>query len=442
MMKTLFRAARACGVALVLCMTLSPAAAQQGDQVLYVELSQREQVSVIRALVENGQIAEAQLLLDGSVFNEEDYGYQAAFLQSVIYRVTGRLDEAAALLRQILDERPDFRLVRLELAQVLAMSDQMEGAEFHLNILADAAQDAGERQFFEAAIDAVKPDGGLSFSTFMTIAPSTNINSGGGLGTILLSGFAIPVGTAPKSGVGLSYGATAIYTVPFANDRQLYFAGAAQVNDYPNRPFDNQIITGRVGLHLGPVTRRVTVELVTDQRWVDGNSFDSGMGFRLAGRLSLGDGYRLEGQYTYTDRDFRLSPDEIDQGLEVTLRKALSARHGVSVGLLAETSETLLDANSYDGLGFELGTYRGFENGLVLDASLQFKRRTFRAVSAIAGGIREDDITRLRVSALSSRLQFRGVTPRVSLTWTNSSSNDLRYDYEAYGAEISFTNSF
>ena len=62
-------------VALVMaacCLTL-PAAAQQPDQgreVLYVDLSQAEQIGVIRTLVENGQVAQAQLLLNGSIFDE------------------------------------------------------------------------------------------------------------------------------------------------------------------------------------------------------------------------------------------------------------------------------------------------------------------------------------------------------------------------------------
>lgn len=438
-------------VALVMaacCLTL-PAAAQQpeqGREVLYVDLSQAEQIGVIRTLVENGQVAQAQLLLNGSIFDERDYRYQAAYLQAIIYRVTGRLEEASVLLRQILAEQPEFRLVRLELAQVLALMDQTDGAQFHLNILAEAAENAGEREFFEAAIDAVTPDNRLSFSTFLTIAPSTNLNSGAGQRTVVLDFNGQPlnfiVGAEQESGVGVSYGGTAIYAIPMIQDRQLYFAGAAQINDYPNSQFDNQILTGRVGMHFGPPTRRATVELVSDQRWVDGNSFDSGLGARIAGRLSLGDGMRIQGEYSYTDRDFRRNPDQINQNAEVTLHKALSARQGVSFGVLAGTSETLYEAESYDALGFELRAYRGFANGMVLDGSVEFRRRTYRGISSLVGGIREDDITRLRISALSSRIQFRGVTPRVSLTWTNSSSNDVRYDYEAYGAEFSLTTSF
>lgn len=432
------------GLALCFALALTtPAAAQDpGAQVLYLDLEQGQQVAVIGSLVEGGQLAEAQLLLDGSIFNEDDFGYQAAYLQAVIYRQTGQFEQAAVLLRQILAERPEFRLVRLELAQVLAALDQAGGAQFHLNILADAAGNAGEREFFEAAIDAVTPDDRLSFSTFLTIAPSSNLNSGGGQGTVLISGLPFQLGTTPESGIGVTYGGTAIYTIPLQNDRQLYFAGAGQVNEYPGSQFDNQILTGRVGLHMGPVTRRATVEFVTDQRWVDGNSSDSSLGLRLAGRLSLGDGMRVEGEYNYSDRNFRISPDQINQDVELTFRKALNAQFGFSLGVIVEDSATLLDANSYDGLGVEIGAYRGFSNGLLLDATAEYKERRFRAVSVVAGGVREDAITRLRLSALSSQLQYRGFTPRVSLTWTRSASNDVRFDYEAYGAEISLTSSF
>ena len=425
---------------------IGAAQAQDAQSVRYVDLTQAEQIGILRALVESGRFDEAQLLLNGSVFDEGDLGYQAAYLQAVIFRSTGQLDAASSLLRQILAERPEFRLVRLELAQVLAMAGQTDGAQFHLNILADAAEDAGEREFFEAAIDRMAPNGRLSFSTFLTIAPSTNLNSGAGEQTITLNIFGAPVpvsiGAAPESGIGVSYGGTAIYSVPVAEDRQLYLAGAAQVNDYPNASFDNQILTGRVGMHIGPTGRRTTLELVTDKRWVDGNGFDTSIGGRLAGQLSLGDGVRLDGEYTYVDRDFEASPSQITQRIEATYRKALNSRAGFSVGVITETLETLLDANSYDALGIEVGAYRGFENGFVLNGTAEFVRRDYRAVSAIVGDVRRDDVTRLRLSVLNSGLQFRGVTPRVSLTYTQSASNDVRFDYDAVGAELTLTSSF
>ena len=111
--------------------------------------------------------------------------------------------------------------------------------------------------------------------------------------------------------------------------------------------------------------------------------------------------------------------------------------------MIAESSDTLLDANEYDGLGIEIGAYRGFSNGLVLDAAVEFKRRDYRGPSALAfGAARQDDITRVRLSGLSSRIQFRGVTPRVSLTWTDNASNSPLSDFEAFGAEFTLTSSF
>ncbi|WP_316013426.1 porin family protein [Roseobacter sp. HKCCA0434] len=427
---------------LLLILAPLPAFAQEAETVPYLDLSQRQQIGVIRGLIESGQFEEAQFLLANSVFDEGDYGYQAAYLQAILWRIEGRTEDAAALLRQILDERPEFRLVRLELAQLLIATGQREGAEFHLTILADNSETAGEREQFERVIDAVSPDDRLSFSSFLTIAPSTNVTNGSSTDTIILNGLPFRVTNKEESGVGLSFGGTAVYTVPLAEQRQLYFAGAAQVNEFSGGDFDNQIATVRAGIHFGPVTRRATVELVRDRRWVAEDENDNGLGLRLAANRSFGDGQRIETEYSYIDREFENAFDQVSQQAEVTYRRALDSRQGISVGLFGELLDSETSATSYDALGVRLGAYRSFSNGVLLNADLEYSERHYRGVNGVIGTERQDEIFRARISGLSNRITFRGVTPRVGLTYTNFDSNLPITSFDALGAELTLTRRF
>ena len=267
-------------IALVMALFLAlPAHAQ--ETVSYGDLTQDQQIGVIQNLIETGDIEQAQQLLSGSRFDEGDAGYQAAFLQAVVFRIRGEFAEAEALLRQILSERPEFRLVRLELAQVLAAQGRREGAGYQFGLLAESADSIAEAREFDQLLDELAPGSGFQPSMFLTIAPSTNFNNGATAQTVVIGGLPFQITNTAQSGIGVRFGGALTFTEAVAEDTQLYFSIHGQRDDYKARVFDTDTGGVRAGLHLGPERDRFTAELFGNRRWVDGEQFDEGYGLRL-----------------------------------------------------------------------------------------------------------------------------------------------------------------
>ncbi len=399
-------------------------------------------MAVIRAAIVQENYDAAQTLLAASRFDRGDLGYEAAFYQAIIFREGGRLEDAITLLRQIVTERPDIRGARFELAQTLALDGQRDAAEYHLGILAESASSAAEREQFESAIDLLERDNRFSFTGFVTIAPSTNFSNGASTDTIRLFGLPFEIENTEQSGVGLSYGGTGIFAQPIGRERQLFFATGAQFNEFPGSEFDNRIFTLRGGIQFGPPLRRLTLELVTDRRDVDGELSDTSQGGRVAARYPLAPRWLADAEFAFADREFERSDDRLVRDLEFTLRHAVASNVSVSGGVIVEDTRADTDFNSFGGRGVVLGAARQFANGLVVDGQVEYVARNYDEDFVGLGDRREDRITRVRLSALSSRLQFRGIAPRVSLTYTRQNSNVPIFDFDAYGAELTLTRSF
>ena len=442
----MFRIALTSFAALLLVISAGRASPAQ-PAVTYGELSQEQRIGYIEALLARGDFRQAQIFLSNSRFNEGDTGYRAAFAQAIILKRTKRLAEAETLLRKILDERPAYDVVRLELAQVLAMRGNRTAAAYHLQMLADAAPDRSTRDRFESFIDQINPEKPFTFGGFISIAPSSNVNSGAGGKTILVNGipFTINPSGRAQSGLGVRGGVNAAFTHRLSERLSAYVAGSAVISEYAGSRFDT--VTGdlRAGLRYQDSARLLGAELITDRRWIDLKPFDYGVGGRIFARQPLAPRILLSGEMQYVKRVYDVDAGADLKTFSTMARLSYAAAPGRSV--YVQAGFTVEDAvfrphNSYKGGYVEIGGAALLPFGVNGQLALRAGVNGYDARFPGSPAARRDEFYEARASFVKRDLSYAGFTPRLTVSYYHQKSNVALYDYDKYGADITFTREF
>ena len=106
------------------------------------------------------------------------------FIEGLILKARGNLTGAAKKYRAALADDPGLTLVRSELAQTLFTLQDDDSAKHHLNLLMAEAPDEYQAQGIRSFIDAIDARRPFTFSAYVSVAPSTNVNNGSSNETI------------------------------------------------------------------------------------------------------------------------------------------------------------------------------------------------------------------------------------------------------------------
>ena len=179
------------------------------------------------------------------------------------------LNEAATLLRQILDEKPRAARVRLELARIQALRGNASAAARELR----AAEAVGlppevERtvRFFAQAIDAKRTSGG---SLELAFAPDSNVNRAtraGTLGTVL-GDFTLDQNARAHSGLGLAARGQGFVRAGLAPDIALLARLSGSASLYRDPAFDDVALSPQIGPVFNLGRDRLTLSAGPAWRW-------------------------------------------------------------------------------------------------------------------------------------------------------------------------------
>lgn len=425
---------------------LIPAAASAAGKT-YGDLTQPERIDFIQTAIANNDIDLAAQLLSHSRFNEGDLGYKAAFFQAVVLRRQGRAAEAEVLLRKILTERPEFDLVRQELAVTMMAQGNAQGARYHLRLLADAARDPDVRDQFEGFIDRM--DGGQRFRVggYISIAPDSNFNNGSDHEIIYVNGipFVIDGSSRARSGIGLIGGINASYTYDLTETLSAYTAGSVAQTLYRESAYNNTTGDIRFGLSWKQGATQLAAESIFDRRWYAGDPYDYGMGGRIYGRTVLSPKFVYSGEVRLMNRHYDDRADAERTNLRATGK--LSYIHQpyevYSLELGAERENVPRQSfNSFTGGFAEAGLQKelpfGINGGFFAKIGLQDYDGDFPGMREA----RRDKSLRLSATFLKRDFSYAGFTPRLGLTYYRQWSNVSLYDYDKYGMDITLTKDF
>lgn len=412
--------------------TLQVTAAQL-FQIADAALSKGDQTTAERAY--------AALISDPS----QEIRMEARFRLAMLASKRGKLTEAATLLREILDHRPDANRARLELAGLLDRMGDKDGAwrqvrAIHAGGLPPAVARLVDR--YSEALRAQRPFG-ASFE--IAIAPDSNINRAtrsDTLGTVI-GEFEISDDGKAKSGTGVSLHGQTYRRWSLSDRANLLVRLSGFADLYKQKEFNDVAADVAVGPELSVGQNRIQLELGATQRWYGQHPFMrtariAATASRPLGRRAL---LRLSGSAALIDNQLNdLQDGRIFSG-QVSIERALTATMGVAAN--ASIDRQSLKDQAYSTTGWRAGLtgWRDFGRvTLTVGAELGALRADERLV--LFPNKRADHFSRFTIGATFRQLQLRGFSPVLRLSVERNRSSVEFYDYRRTRTEVGIARAF
>lgn len=398
------------------------------------------QYQTLIAAINAGQFDAARAIAHDTGRTEAARAVNLAFVEALILKRQGRLQEAAAAFRAILAENPRFERVRAELAHTLYLMGDDVAADHQFSVLAAAASTSSQRDFYNRFLSAIDSRRPFTWDAFVSLAPNSNLNGGTDDGTVLVGGVPF-TGEKRRSGVGLNYGASGAYRLDLGDTRALIFGASIAGKTYTDHTFDSTTLQGfteisrdvdgwRLGIGLGGEWRLAGWE---SARWGVGPQVSARRSFGRAGTLLATASWRA---YTY-------QTDTVFNGSELTMalrhEYAINSATTIALGGAFIRRDTTLAAHDYTAIRPSIELFREFANGLIGDLSLSYEMRRHDGDYFLLAEPRHDEILTTSAGVTFRKLAWHGFAPRLEYTFEMYNSNSEHGDTISHGIGLTLT---
>jgi tetratricopeptide (TPR) repeat protein len=374
-----------------------------------------------------------------------DVRNEARFRHAMLMETAGRYQDAAVLLRKVLDEKPDAVAVRFKLATVLQKLGDEGSALRELRALSTIDLPPTVARFVDrlsASLQASKP---LGFQVELALAPDSNINRAtrsDTLGTVL-GDFTLDDEAKARSGVGAAVRGMAQGRTPLADGLDVVARASGEARLYRDKDFNDISLDVSVGPEFQLGRTQFTMEVGAVQQWYGMERYQFGLRFAGSGTRALGSTSQIRGDAGYRTVNNRLNDLQDGHGLSARVRY----EHSLSTNMLISTSLTWDrftardDAYSTRFVGGGITAYRdigrmnvsaGFEGGILkADERLQLLPK-----------VREDKLVRFHLGSVFRQLTYGGFAPMIRLVVERNKSTVEYYDYHRKRTEFGVVRAF
>ena len=447
---SLLQCAALCALPFFLNGVASAAAPNAQQLAAYEQAPEIERVKLLLHLAKTGDVEAVETLLAVHPLEGPHAGNRILFIEGLLLKSQGKLTQAAEKFRAALAKDPSLTLVRSELAQTLVELQEDDSAKHHLQLLAAEAPNeesaSGIRSFIDQ-VDARKP---YKFSGYVSLAPSTNLNSGSKHDTIYAPGigqtFDINSSSKAKSGFGVAGGVNAGYTKRLGNDFSFVAGAGANARLYDNKDFNSYSLSQTAEIRrlvehgyfgLGAVSSQ---SLKKDKVGVSYASY----GPRLSTSLQVTAQNHLSGSGTYEWRNYidRKGVEGSALMFNAAWTHAFDATLNTSIFGSYDVIKSDTEGASYDSASAGLTVYKELTYGITTRLTGEVERSKFEDYDALSLAFRKDTRLTGTIELTKRDLNLLGFAPSLSYSYTENLSNIDLYDFNIHAVDFRLTKDF
>ena len=422
---------------------------------LYEQAPEDERVRLLISFARSGNHELAADLLQRFPLRGPHAANRTLYLEGLILKGRRNYTGAVKKFRSALASDPSLTLVRADLADTLVILEEDESAIHHLKLLEGDAPNEQEAAGVRAFIDQVDERSPFKFNFYLSVAPTTNVNSGSGHTKIYApnspfadeDGYA-EIGSASqqKSGLGAAAGANVAFSKRLGNDFSFVAGGNGEAKIYDDPDFNSlafsqsaeiRYIIERGYFGLGGVASE---NLKTDELGVSYYSY----GPRASLRYALFPGDTLAFSAIYEWRDYADS-GELDGTallLDASLTHAFDSSFNVTVSAGYDDITAELGWNAYHTISAGLGLYKELPKGITAELSGEARFSDFDEMNTFIGETRQDERYSGNVTLTKRDWNIYGFAPSLSYTYTRNLSNIELYDFDSHEVDFRLTKDF
>lgn len=374
-----------------------------------------------------------------------DVRAEARFQLAKLIAAAGRQSEAAALLRQVVDERPNARAARLELAGLLAKMGDEDAALRQLRAVRSGRLPPEVARMIDRFSEAVRARKDFGGSFEIGFAPDNNINRAtrsDTLGTVL-GDFNISKDGKAKSGTGLEMRGQAYRRFGLFEGANLLTRLSGSGDFYGHGDFNQMAADLSVGPEFRVGRTSFSVEAGVTGRWFAAKIFTRELHAGATVRQPVGSRTLAIARIGASRIDNRLN--RLQDGRDYSLQ--LSAEHalGTRTGLVASASGDRFSARD-PGYSTKSGrlSLQGWRDlgRSTLVAGVEFGKLRADERLSLFPERREDRFTSYSLGIVMRGLSVEQFAPSIRVTRERNRSNIAFYDYQRTRTEFSVARAF
>jgi hypothetical protein len=371
---------------------------------------------------------------------------EARFRRAKLLLNANRNEEAAVLLRRLLDEKPAATMVRLELAHTLQLIGDSDGALRQLRAAQAAGLPASVARLVQRYSDALRSQRPFGASFEIAIAPDSNISRAtrsDTLGTIF-GDFDIDKDSKARSGTGLALSGQIYRRIGFGSSgHDLLVRGSGFGNLYRHSRFDDLALDVAAGPELRFGRNQVNFELGATERWYGLKPFTRS--FRAGASWTRPAGERTQLRINGSASRITNKLNGLQSGKSYSGRIAVERALSPTLGLGAHLSSERLAARDagYSTTAWTLGILAWRDLGrATITAEGEFGRLRADERLVLFPDKRSDRSLSLAIGATFRQLTLGGFAPVVRLKIERNRSSIEFYDYKRVRTEFGIARAF
>ena len=444
-----------CALSCLLLMSpavLAKAAVEPNPQQIseYEASNEATRVKLLITLARAGQQDLAESLLKRYPLTGEFGPNRQLFIEGLILKARGNLTGAAKKYRAALADDPGLTLVRSELAQTLFILQEDDSAKHHLNLLMAEAPDEYQAQGIRSFIDAIDARRPFTFSAYVSVAPSTNVNNGSSNKTIYSPLFGADLDiddeSREQSGVGFSTGLSAGYSHRLGNDFSVVLGGGINATIYTDSDYNSFNASQSAELRYLLTGGFLGAGLVASENMKNdelGLSYYSyGPRISLQKAISAKDRVNLSSVYEWRNYSDYSESDGTALMIDGSWSHSFDSSLTTSLSAGYDEIETGIDYNSFETYSGGFGFYKELPKGITVNLNGELRLSEFDAVHPIAGIVREDRRYMASVAFTKRDFNIWGYAPAIEYTYIYNDSNVSIYEFDSHAIDFKLSKEF
>ena len=419
----------------------------------YEVFDEATRVKLLVKLAKSGQHELAASLLKRYPLSGKFARNRQLFIEGLVLKARGNLTGAAKNYRAALADDPSLTLVRAELAQTLFQLEEDDSAKHHLNLLMAEAPNEYEAQGIRSFIDTIDARRPFKFNAYVSVAPSTNVNSGSSNKTIYAPLWGVDMDiddiSREQSGIGFSTGLSAGYSHRLGNDFSVVVGGGVNASLYTDDDYNRYGASQSAELRYLLTGGFLGAGLVTSENYsydiyAQDHEFYYSYGPRISLQKAISPQDRLNLSSVYEWRDYEIGSSSNGTALLIdgSWNHAFDSSLTASLGAGYDRIKTEIDFISYETYSGSFGLYKELPKGITVDLYGEVRLSEFDAMHPIAGVRRKD--TRLTGTVALTKRDFNiwGYAPSLEYTYVYNDSNISLYEFDSHALDFRLSKDF
>lgn len=396
-------------------------------------------------LIAANRLDEARAILD-ELETRRPNDSQVQFLQGLLDRQNKDYAGAAKRFRKILVSDPGAARVRLELALTFFQAGDYAGAERQLHFARAGHLPETVARNVDRYLAAVRQRKTFSYGFSLAVAPDSNLNAGPATDAVTLYGlpFQLSPDARSHSGVGLVVDASAEWAPRLARNLKLRLGGQVHRAQYGTSEFNDMTASFYAGPRLNLKRWEFNLTGTVGRRWYGERVYTDMVAGQADATYYLSRRVALGAAVGVNSIDYALNPQQSGMGESFAVNLSFVPTPATFLKATVLTGRQDAKVKAYANRTWLFGAQyaRELKGGFTMGVAPSYTRIDYDEPLAAFGATRRDRQFTVQATLLNRRLDFHGLTPKLSYTYTHNDSTIELFTFSRSRFEIGITSAF